>query len=194
MNDQWHDSNNWITESTRKNIKAKTYPSGSVIFPKVGAAVATNKKRLLMRESVVDNNVMAVVINDSNACVPDYLRYWFDTIHISSLSNSGALPSIPAHRVHSQRVTLPPLPEQKKIAHILSTVQRAIEAQEQIIQTTTELFKAMLHQLMTAQIRVSKENNITKNSKKDRGVNWEEKTIPITDLNHFEALNGLWKG
>ena len=153
-----HDSNNWITESTRKNIKAKTYPSGSVIFPKVGAAVATNKKRLLMRESVVDNNVMAVVINDSNACVPDYLRYWFDTIHISSLSNSGALPSIPAHRVHSQRVTLPPLPEQKKIAHILSTVQRAIEAQEQIIQTTTELFKTMLHQLMTAQISASKEN------------------------------------
>ncbi len=53
---------------------------------------------------------------------------------------------------------LPPLPEQKKIAHILSTVQRAIEAQERIIQTTTELFKTMLHQLMTEQISVSKEN------------------------------------
>ena len=61
---------------------------------------------------------------------------------------------------YKERARLPqiPLPEQKKIAHILSTVQRAIEAQEQIIQTTTELFKTMLHQLMTAQIRVSKEN------------------------------------
>lgn len=50
-------------------------------------------------------------------------------------------------------MALPLLPEQKKIAHILSTVSRAIEAQERIIQTTTELKKALMHKLFTEGLR-----------------------------------------
>ena len=69
-----------------------------------------------------------------------------------------------------QSLPLPRLSEQKKIAHILSTVQRAIEAQERIIQITTELLKSMLHQLMTAQISVSNGDRIEGSSGKDRGM------------------------
>ena len=50
-------------------------------------------------------------------------------------------------------IPLPPLSEQKKIAHILSTAQRGIEAQERIIQTTTELKKALMHKLFTEGLR-----------------------------------------
>jgi len=46
-------------------------------------------------------------------------------------------------------IPFPPLYEQKKIAYILSTVQRAIEQQEQIIQLTIELKKALMHKLFT---------------------------------------------
>ena len=46
-------------------------------------------------------------------------------------------------------IPLPPLPEQRKIAYILSTVQKAIEKQDQLIKTTTELKKAMMQKLFT---------------------------------------------
>ena len=49
--------------------------------------------------------------------------------------------------------SFPDSPSRKKIAHVLSTVQRAIEAQEQIIQTTTELKKALMHKLFTEGLR-----------------------------------------
>ena len=96
-------------------------------------------------------------------------------------------------------IPLPPLPEQKKIAHILSTVQRAIEAQEQIIQTTTELFKSMLHQLMTAQISVSNGDRIEGGSGGDRGMKIEEfqfpsnwKISPVSEVADF-ARGVSWR-
>lgn len=49
--------------------------------------------------------------------------------------------------------SIPTNPEQKKIAHILSTIQKAIEQQEQIIGTTTELKKALMQKLFTEGLR-----------------------------------------
>ena len=48
-----------------------------------------------------------------------------------------------------QRILRPPIPEQHNIAHILSKIQTAIETQEKIIQTTTELKKALMQKLFT---------------------------------------------
>lgn len=81
-------------------------------------------------------------------------QYYRDIgVFISICSRSVNQSSINQAKLKAVEVPLPPLPEQKKIAHILSTVQRAIEAQEQIIQTTTELKKALMHKLFTEGLR-----------------------------------------
>jgi len=74
-------------------------------------------------------------------------------VFISICSRSVNQSSINQAKLKAVEVPLPPLPEQKKIAQILSTVQRAIEEQERIIQTTTELKRALMQKLFTEGLR-----------------------------------------
>jgi len=54
------------------------------------------------------------------------------------------------------QIPLPPLPIQQKIASILSAIDAKIEAEENKKKALEELFKSLLHNLMTAKIRVNK--------------------------------------
>lgn len=53
------------------------------------------------------------------------------------------------------QIPLTPLPEQKKIAAILSAIDQKIEAEENKKKALEDLFNTLLHNLMTAQIRVN---------------------------------------
>ena len=85
---------------------------------------------------------------------PQFSLYWlwyaFDVAKLYfGRENVTTIPNLSRSKLAALPMALPPLPEQKKIAFALSTVQRAIAAQEKIIQTTTELKKAMMHKLFT---------------------------------------------
>ena len=90
-------------------------------------------------------------------CESDFLKYLVHSDefidYAKSTTNGVRHPRTSWPSLRKFQLSLPPLPEQKKIAHILSTVQRAIEAQERIIQTTTELKKTLMHKLFTEGLR-----------------------------------------
>ena len=65
------------------------------------------------------------------------------------IGNRTTIPNLSASRLKSFQFPFPPLPEQKKIAHVLSKIQQSIETQEQIIKTTQELKKALMQKLFT---------------------------------------------
>jgi type I restriction enzyme S subunit len=64
--------------------------------------------------------------------------------------------SINQQDLKSLFIALPILPEQEEIAHQLAAADRKIEAEEQRKAALQSLFKAMLHQLMTGQLRLCK--------------------------------------
>jgi type I restriction enzyme S subunit len=83
-----------------------------------------------------------------------WLWYAFDVANLYfGRGNVTTIPNLSQSKLAELPMALPPLIEQKKISHILSTMRRAIEAQERIIQTTTELKKALMHKLFTEGLR-----------------------------------------
>ena len=63
---------------------------------------------------------------------------------------------IPMSVIKSWPISLPPLPEQKKIAAVLLKLQRAIETQEKIIQSLRDLKKSTMKHLFTHGLRGEK--------------------------------------
>ncbi len=166
------------TESDVKSSKT-AFKAGDILFGKLRSYLRKGAQADFDGISSTD----ILVFRAEGLCEAGFLKYLIHSDefidHAKSTTSGVQHPRTSWSSLKEFRFSLPPLPEQKKIAHILSTVQRAIEAQEQIIQTTTELFKTMLHQLMTAQISVSKENQITKNSKENLDMNIEEFQFPL---------------
>jgi type I restriction enzyme S subunit len=89
-----------------------------------------------------------VILPDKKIYDPKFYYYALVALELPSRGYNRHFKSLV-----ERSIPLPSLPEQKKIAHILSTVQRAIEEQERIIQTTTELKKALMHKLFTEGLR-----------------------------------------
>jgi len=84
-----------------------------------------------------------------------FLLNALEILNLNKLKNRGGQPLISQSIVYSQSIPLPPLPIQQKIASILSAIDAKIETEENKKKALEELFKALLHNLMTAKIRVN---------------------------------------
>ncbi|MGG3921392.1 restriction endonuclease subunit S [Geobacillus thermodenitrificans] len=141
------EAENTVDDEIVEKLKAKVHPKDTVIFPKVGAALLTNKRRILSKPSLFDNNIMG--IKPKKELLPLYLYYFMLTIDFAKYVQSGAVPSINKTIIDNIPINLPSLPEQRKIADILSSVDEAIEKTEAIIEQTEKVKKGLMQQLLT---------------------------------------------
>ena len=143
--------NNSITHDVRRELGAFLFPKGSTIFPKIGGAIATNKKRLTTIDCCVDNNVMGVIPR-SGKVDSNFLFYFFLAHDLSEFANEAHLPSIKKTVVESWPITLPAkVAEQQRIVAILdeafADIATAKANAEKNLQKARELFNGRLASL-----------------------------------------------
>jgi type I restriction enzyme S subunit len=155
--------NNSITEEARRELGAFLFPQGSTIFPKIGGAIATNKKRLTTRDSCVDNNVMGVIPKPGKIN-SEFLFYFFLGHDLSEFANEAHLPSIKKTVVEAWPISVPPLPEQQRIVALLDEAFAGLATAkantERNLQNARALFESQLESVFS-----------------QRGEGWVEKNL-----------------
>jgi len=90
------------------------------------------------------------------------------------LAAGGVVTNISSELVYFVKVNLPPLPEQRKIAKILSTWDKAISTTERLIDNSKQQKKALMQQLLTGKKR------LLDDSGKPFEGDWEE--VKLSDV------------
>ena len=136
----------YITTST-KFVSATTagngvFPIGTVVFPKNGAAVATNKKRITHVPTCVDLNTMGVTPRIK--IDEQYLYLWFQLLNLDSISLVSAIPQISAKTMGAQVIMLPPLDLQEQFAAFVRQSDKSKFELEQALSELTATYKRII--------------------------------------------------
>jgi type I restriction enzyme S subunit len=83
-----------------------------------------------------------------------FLAYWSQTFDLRTITEPGPTPQLNKKDLLPVKLPLPSLEEQRLVATTLDTVNEKWLLGRRTLDSLRELFRTLLHQLMTAQIRV----------------------------------------
>jgi len=139
-----------ITDSRNQISQYKLF-EGDIIVSRagtVGVSILVDRNY----EDVIFGSYLIKVKFKKEAIYPRYIHYFFQSYiywnHIKKAQGS-TLKNINLPLLRSLTLLLPPLPEQKKIAEILSTVDNTIEKVDEVISKTERLKKGLMQELLT---------------------------------------------
>ena len=136
------ESANWVSAVIAKEIKAKPLPEGSIIFAKIGEALRQNRLRMIVRPTIVDNNMMGA-IPKGDIVDPQFLFYGMHQFDMGELASGTALPYLTVSTLADLPLSLPPLSVQRAIAYVLGTLDDKIELNRRMNETLEAMARAL---------------------------------------------------
>jgi len=139
----------FISKKGLENSNARWLPKKSVVIALAGRGKARGTTAMLETDCTCNQSVVGMV--PDNKISYEYLHYFLSNIYgyIRRLTGDKDRSGLNKQIIGNIPFFYPPLPEQQKIASILSTIQTAKEKTENIIKATKELKKSMMKHLFT---------------------------------------------
>ena len=154
------DTSEKITEEGLANSSAKLFPVDTILMAMYGQGKTRGQVAKLGIKASTNQACAAIVLH------PGYeVDYYYQFLvsqyeNIREMANSGGQENLSGGIVKSIQVPVPPLPEQKKIAQILSTWDQAITTTEQLLANSQQQKKALMQQLLTGKKRLLNQNGV----------------------------------
>ena len=82
-------------------------------------------------------------VRDFKGNDPRFIAYFLGSLDFSAYSDKAAVPGLNRNHLHQALVRLPPLPEQRAIAHVLGTLDDKIELNRRMNETLEEMARAL---------------------------------------------------
>ncbi|MFD0991161.1 restriction endonuclease subunit S [Mariniflexile jejuense] len=135
-----------ITIEGLKNSSSKLIPAWTLVIP---TRMALGKAAFFTVDVAINQDLKALYPKDN--LDKFFLFHWFqlNANKILALGSGSTVKGIRLEVLKELNIKLPPLPEQQKIADILSTVDAKIEVIDQQITETQALKKGLMQRLLT---------------------------------------------
>lgn len=129
------------------NNKVKIIEKGSIVFPKRGAAILTNKIRILNTKAYMDTNMMSLSTDKSNL---EFLYTVISNVGLYKIADTSTIPQINNKHILPYTVSLPSLPEQTAIGAFFQDIDQLISLQQHKLEVLKEQKKTYLKLLFPA--------------------------------------------
>ena len=138
---------------SKETAEYRCAPPNTIIFPKRGAAIATNKKRLTTTWTVFDPNVIGVIPTSIDS---EFLFHWFQNFDLRTITEPGPTPQLNKKHLDPLLIPVPStLKEQQDIAALFNSIDKKISLHRNKSTILEELFKSLLNKLMSGEIRIN---------------------------------------
>ena len=131
--------------STYVSCPKKIYKKGTIVFPKNGAAISTNKKRILGQDSVVDLNTAGFVANE--LLLIEFFYRFIQHIDFKRFVRRGAVPTLDMKELKESSIPVPPLAEQQRIVAELDCINGIIEKKKQQLKELDNLAQSIFYDM-----------------------------------------------
>lgn len=127
-------------------------PTSSIIFPKRGGAISTNKKRIVRTTEIyIDSNTMAMTMFFPSILL--YAKIWFDSIDLASVQTGTSIPQINNKDIYPLLFPLPPLAEQKRIVEKIEQAFSVLDTIDELRAQYADNLTALKSKLIDAAIQ-----------------------------------------